>query len=273
MAGFKFVTPFLAVLLVSSVWTADLENEMSEEEASEDLPVSMQLHRANFGLIHAADEPPLVDDITMDFVTGRFSDPCTSRGCMWPKSKNGKVQVPYYISSDFSPREKAIIQRGLDSFASSTCIRFKPRWDERDYLGIYSKNGCYSYIGRRGGQQIVSLSRKGCLHQGTIQHELLHTLGFNHEQTRSDRDRYIRVIWENIIDNKRHNFNKMKTLNQNTPYDYNSVMQYHRFAFSKNKKPTMVPVPNNDVEFGKAREMSKNDIIKVNRLYKCHKRK
>ena len=25
MAGFKFVTPFLAVLLVSSVWTADLE--------------------------------------------------------------------------------------------------------------------------------------------------------------------------------------------------------------------------------------------------------
>ncbi|XP_076142843.1 low choriolytic enzyme-like [Alosa pseudoharengus] len=205
----------------------------------------------------------------MAFERGRFSKPCMSLGCIWPKSKNGKVQVPYYISNDFSSREKSIIQRGLDSFTSNTCIRFKSRQSERDYIGIYSRNGCYSYIGRRGGQQVVSLSRNGCLHHGTIQHELLHVLGFNHEQARSDRDNHIRVIWENIIDDKKHNFNKMKTLNQNSPYDYNSVMQYNRFAFSKNRRPTMVPIPNNDMEFGQATEMSENDIIRVNKLYKC----
>ena len=27
-----------------------------------------------------------------------------------------------------------------------------------------------------------------------------------------------------------HNFNKINTLNQGTPYDYNSVMQYHRLV-------------------------------------------
>ncbi|XP_062405963.1 high choriolytic enzyme 1-like [Sardina pilchardus] len=205
----------------------------------------------------------------MAFETSRFSKPCMSRECMWPKSKNGKVQVPYYISNDFSSREKSIIQRSLDSFTSSTCIQFQPRQSERDYIGIYSRNGCYSYVGRRGGQQVVSLSRRGCLHRGTIQHELLHALGFNHEQARSDRDKYIRVIWENIIDDKQYNFNKMKTLNQNTAYDYNSVMQYNRFAFSKNRRPTMVPIPNNDMEFGQATEMSQNDIIRVNKLYKC----
>lgn len=55
-------------------------------------------------------------------------------------------------------------------------------------------------MGRQGGGQTVSLSRQGCLYHSTVQHELLHALGFNHEQTRSDRDNHIRVYWENIID-------------------------------------------------------------------------
>lgn len=28
----------------------------------------------------------------------------------------------------------------------------------------------------------------------------------------------------------KYNFNKIATLNQGTPYDYNSVMQYHRYV-------------------------------------------
>lgn len=62
-------------------------------------------------------------------------------------------------------------------------------------------DSCYSWVGRQGnGGQTVSLSRQGCLYHNTVQHELLHALGFNHEQTRSDRDNHIRVYWENIID-------------------------------------------------------------------------
>lgn len=31
----------------------------------------------------------------------------------------------------------------------------------------------------------------------------------------------------------------------------------------------MVPIPNNNVSFGEATQMSRNDIDRLNRLYKC----
>uniref|UniRef100_A0A4W4GHC0 Metalloendopeptidase n=1 Tax=Electrophorus electricus TaxID=8005 RepID=A0A4W4GHC0_ELEEL len=213
------------------------------------------------------DEPELIDDIAVD--PKRNADPCTSQGCMWPKSSDGKVHVPYVIANHFSSRELQVIQRGLVSFSSVACIHFRRRSNERDYISIESCNGCYSFVGRRGYAQTVSLDRNGCIYHHTVQHELLHALGFNHEQTRSDRDNHILVVWENIIDNMKHNFNKIATLNQETPYDYNSVMQYHKTAFSKNGLPTMVPIPNSNVAFGQATQMSQNDITRLNRLYKC----
>uniref|UniRef100_A0A8C2AGY1 Metalloendopeptidase n=1 Tax=Cyprinus carpio TaxID=7962 RepID=A0A8C2AGY1_CYPCA len=166
-------------------------------------------------------------------------------------------------------RELDIIKRGLDSFSYSTCIRFFPRRSERDYISIESRSGCYSYVGRQGNSQTVSLARNGCLYHSTVQHELLHALGFNHEQTRNDRDNHIKVIWENIRDDMKYNFDKINTLNQGTPYDYSSVMQYERYAFSKNGRPTMVPIPNNNAALGTSTEMSQNDIIRINKLYQC----
>ncbi|MCI4379001.1 hypothetical protein PGIGA_G00222700 [Pangasianodon gigas] len=102
-----------------------------------------------------------------------------------------------------------------------------------------------------------------------VQHELLHALGFNHEQCRSDRDNHIRVVWDNVVDDNKHNFNIKQTLNQGTPYDYNSVMQYPKTAFSKNGLATMIPIPDPNVVFGKATQMSQNDINRLKLLYQC----
>ncbi|KAM8888022.1 hatching enzyme 1.2-like [Synchiropus picturatus] len=252
---------FSALLLLSACCWA---------EETEDLSVSELLERANRDLIRSADEPTLVEgDIAVDEAE-RNADPCTSRGCLWGKWTDGKVYIPYYIANHFSSREKSIITRGLESFSSFSCIRFRPsRSSDRDWLNIESQNGCWSYVGRRGGKQVLSLARSGCLYLGTVQHELLHALGFNHEQTRSDRDNHIKVLLQNVISGMEHNFNKIATLNQGTPYDYNSVMQYHKYAFSKNNQPTMLPIPNSNVSFGNAQQMSRNDIARLNTLYKC----
>ena len=67
------------------------------------------------------------------------------------------------------------------------------------YTHHLSSLRCFSYVGRRFYAQDLSLKRQGCLYHDTVQHELLHALGFKHEQCRSDRDQHLRILWENII--------------------------------------------------------------------------
>ena len=54
-------------------------------------------------------------------------------------------------------------------------------------------------IGRQGGPQRISLGH-GCLRGGigVTVHEMMHALGFYHEQSRRDRNRYIRINFQNI---------------------------------------------------------------------------
>uniref|UniRef100_A0A3B5QLA7 Metalloendopeptidase n=2 Tax=Xiphophorus TaxID=8082 RepID=A0A3B5QLA7_XIPMA len=244
-----------------------------EVDTSQELSVGELLERANRDRTPDFDEPTLIGgDIAVRSEADRNADPCTSNGCLWLKYTDGKVYIPYYIANHYSDREREIIVRGLDSFSTVSCIRFRPYQNgDHEWLSIESRNGCYSYVGRVGGGQTVSLSSQGCLYHSTVQHELLHALGFNHEQTRSDRDNHILVHWDNIIEGMEYNFYKINTLNQGTPYDYNSVMQYERYAFSKNNLPTMEPIPDSNVSFGKATQMSQNDIDRLNRLYNCCK--
>ena len=56
--------------------------------------------------------------------------------------------------------------------------------------------------------------------------------------------------------------------NQETAYDYASIMHYSENAFSKNGKPTMVPRQGGVVLRG-SNVLSPTDIVEVRKLYKC----
>ncbi|CAK6970440.1 low choriolytic enzyme-like [Scomber scombrus] len=272
-----FQTAVLSILLCSvQSFTLQASFEKSDESSGntiedDDFSVSTLIEKANANLGNNPDDPLVMfGDIAVPTDLGN-ADPCTARGCLWPKATDGNVYVPYRISNQYSSRERNTIVQGLRTFAQSTCIRFTPLNRQRDFVDIQSRQGCFSFVGRRGRAQVVSLSRQGCIFQQIVQHELLHALGFNHEQTRSDRDQHVRILLQNVIRGQEHNFRRIQTRNLGTPYDYNSVMHYGRFAFSSNRQPTIVPIPNPNVTIGRATQMSPTDILRVNRLYSCNR--
>ena len=85
---------------------------------------------------------------------------------------------------------------------NATCIRFHPKSTETSY--VYIKRGavgtgCYSFVGRHSSRpNIVNLQYNGCITRGIVAHELLHALGFYHEQSRPDRDDYVYIVWSNV---------------------------------------------------------------------------
>lgn len=58
---------------------------------------------------------------------------------------------------------------------------------------------CWAYVGKTGyPSQLVSLGIPGCVKRGVIAHEFMHVLGFQHEHSRSDRDKYVQILSQNI---------------------------------------------------------------------------
>ena len=114
------------------------------------------------------------------------------------------------------------------------------RSNDRDYINFINQSGCWSHVGRQGGRQDISLASSGCLSRRTIKHEIFHSLGYYHEQSRPDRNLSIKINLANVIRGKERNFHfKQNTENFGVPYDGRSIMQYGYTAFSKNGLPTI----------------------------------
>jgi len=190
----------------------------------------------------------------------------------WP---NGIV--PYTLDKIFDNKEVQKIQNAMKEIESKSCIKFRqfdPSKDE-NYLAIVTfPSRCSSLVGLDPSEQpgqLLTLG-EGCVKHGTIIHELMHALGFYHEQSRADRDKYVEIHWENIMPHGRHNFEKAYYIDDyGTPYDYCSIMHYPSYIFSKNGKDTITPKSNNpECRIGQ-RQMSDLDIERINLVYNCYK--
>ncbi|XP_077408728.1 low choriolytic enzyme-like [Vanacampus margaritifer] len=244
-------------------WDLSVDNEYSGEP--DEYSITDTILKMNNG----SDAHLMEGDLMLPRTRTAMKCTVKAKNCLWPKSGNGKVVIPYIMADKYIDTERRTIEVALRGIEARTCIRFIPRTTQRAYLSFEPKFGCFSMLGRMGGRQLVSLQRFGCVQHGIIQHEVLHAMGFYHEHTRSDRDRHILIHWENIQEYQKNNFDKQDTNNLNIPYDYNSILHYGKTAFGVHQAITMTPIPDGSVEIGQREGLSERDVLRINRLYTC----
>jgi hypothetical protein len=163
---------------------------------------------------------------------------------IWPEGI-----VPFVIDPEVE--QEYLIQNVMRFFHQHTPIRFIERTDEEDYVTfLRGSEHCYAHLGRIGGRQKVVLA-ENC-GEAEIAHELMHTLGFIHEQNREDRDQFLQIFWNNIDENFHEQFKIIPSqfhLSQNHPlmeFSFETIMIYHPFAFSlEPERPAMLKTDGN----------------------------
>jgi hypothetical protein len=182
----------------------------------------------------------------------------SNRSHLWPKG-----DIPYAIDTSVPPEQVENIGKAI-SMVNRTELKVRPRTPlDADYV-VFStlKGGCASAMGRVGGMQDIQV---GICGPGSIAHEILHAAGFYHEQSRSDRDAFVTIMWDEIEPEYRFAFEKRQGQDIGG-YDYSSVMHYDAHAFSRSGKPTIVPtLPNAPI--GSRDDLSSGDKAAITALY------
>lgn len=178
----------------------------------------------------------LVDDMWLPesavFGEGTFD------GTPWP---NGNVRVAFDASISSLRRDqfrKALWE--LEAVANIDFFEVSPGYSG-DYILVLPNVGypgvSHSEVGMQGGEQELAVGSNHWDNKYILVHELMHALGFRHEQSRPDRDTYVTIIWSNISQTACNggscdgNFDIIGGATPYGPYDFESIMHYSGTAF------------------------------------------
>lgn len=195
------------------------------------------------------------------------------RNYRWPNNTipfEFSAEVPAHVAAKVR-RVLAVLQAKLDS-----CLVFEETSMPATRVVVVAPEEpfCDSLVGHQGkGTQALHLG-PGCIGAATIHHEFLHAAGVYHQQSRSDRDKYVQIVWENIKTGQGHNFKKYNTWEANNfgvPYDSSSVMHYPAYAFGKAfGKTTIKSLDGRKVGGCVGVDcLTPGDVLLVKRMYKC----
>jgi hypothetical protein len=186
----------------------------------------------------------------------------TSAYSKWPNKT-----IPYTIDPAL-PNASRVAQ-AIAHWQANTPLKFVRRTTQADYVTFTTGTGCSSNVGRVGRQQFIRLGAN-CNVGNTI-HEIGHAIGLWHEQTRKDRDTFLKVNWSNIVTGFENNYQtyrdmRMDGFETSGGMDYNSIMMYDSYSFSKNGQPTITK-PDGSAFWGQRSRLSPKDIEAIRMMY------
>lgn len=199
---------------------------------------------------------------------------------------------PYCFDRNLDPRAKQVFREAIEHTRSQVpCIEFQEvayldsKADCERFPAVKVQDTdtkrCYSWVGqtrkRDDGGPIKSQELNlgyPCWTMAVALHELGHALGLLHEQSRTDRDKYVTVHWDNISPGTDYNFIKAYGPTgrwQGGIYDPLSVMHYDSHAFALNRKLPTITAKSKKVTalLGQRQGWSEQDVVELGSLYRC----
>ncbi len=188
-----------------------------------------------------------------------------------PRPQTWYLPIPFAIDPKLPDGQKTDIQDSLIYLVEAVGLEFVEYDGSQEDVLYFTDNDkhCYSYLGMIGGTQPIYLS-PGCGPQAIL-HEMLHALGFVHEQNRGDRDSFLQIFWQNIQTDYHIQFMKVpEDLMENygaSEFDYQSIMLYedHFFANKRGKKTMKSKTQRQIRPIQKG--LSTRDIERIQNLY------
>ncbi|KAE9417698.1 hypothetical protein Angca_010295, partial [Angiostrongylus cantonensis] len=233
------------------------------EEVNEKNKVNMVLFEGDV-ILTKEQAHRVMDDLKHDKAKRTKRQAHRSATRLWPSG------IVYY-SFDSTDTTKRLFKKASDAWSRDTCVEFKEDDKASDRVVVHETLGCVSHIGKVGGKQKIYLGQL-CESIGYVAHEIGHTLGLFHTQSRPDRDEYVRVVVENIRKDFVSQFRVQSedvVNNYDLPYEYGSIMHYSARSASKSHEPSVIPYDVNYLETLGSPMISFYDKLMINHHYGC----